>query len=98
MRAEDGPDGNHPRAKSEETSCAGGSGEFGRVMPVSDSRRCIPTANPAAEVPADVEGLPRPRGILTFPANFTLVVAINPWACRVGIGKWNWNACCASPE
>jgi magnesium chelatase family protein len=31
----------------------------------------------------------RAQGTLTFPANFTLVAAMNPWACGVGIRRWN---------
>jgi magnesium chelatase family protein len=31
----------------------------------------------------------RAQGTLTFPASFTLVAAMNPWACGSQIRRWN---------
>jgi magnesium chelatase family protein len=44
---------------------------------------------------AKVVTISRARGTLTFPANFTLVAAMNPCPCRAQKQRLSWSGCCA---
>ena len=43
----------------------------------------------------EVVTVSRAQGTLTFPANFTLVAAMNPCPCGVQIRRLSWSGCCA---